>query len=639
MGEPVLLFPKPKHFKWLKENKVLNGVLDFKIPNKMTEIMNKVHFQGRLNQLIGNDNGVRIQVQVVNNSDLDPQGYVLQWDESGILFECNAAAGLHYALISFEQLLYRHDYQVNYFRLEDEPEFNIRGVMLDIGRNKIPKMKTLFAFIDQLAKLKINHLQLYMEGFSYEFKKYSKYFPEATPITAEEFQQLDKYATERFIDLVPNQNCFGHMDDWLVNPAFNSLAEHPDGMQTPYDFTVPPTTLNPINPQSINLIKDLFDDLLPNFTSKYVNVDMDEPFGLGTGNSKKQREKIGESKLYFNFAEKVFEIIRNHDKKVLMWGDFLLSHPTLLKELPDDVVVLDWNYEGHTSFEKHSRMLRNANIPFYVCPGTSSWSSISGRTDNMLANISDAAVNGVKYGADGLVVTDWGDNGHWQVQPISYPGYTYAAGVSWQVDENLHEEKEIQTYLSEVVFQDKNRMIGALLMDMGRYYHLENSNVENATYTNHLFQQGLISRESLEQKMDILMKIMQAFGGPNTSFTLDYQYENMLVWLQRQKAMLEEITLDIEDAQIVIDELKNSLRLIELGIGLHRFTFGIDIPDNETEKNFMLIEKSKLEIVISEFERLWLLRNRKDGLSISTKPLYKLLDQYEERLIHAENEK
>src|SRR5699024_10188702 len=140
-----------------------------------------------------------------------------------------------------------------------------------------------------------------------------------------------------------------------------------------------------------------------------------------------------------------------------------------------------------------------------------------------------------------------------------------------------------------------------------------------STYTNHLFQQGLISRESLEQKMDILMKIMQAFGGPNTSFTLDYQCENMLVWLQRQKAMLEEITLDIEDAEIVIDELKNSIRLIELGIALHRFTFGIDIPDNETEKNFMLIEKNKLEIVISQFERLWLLRNRKDGLSISTK--------------------
>src|SRR5699024_6247963 len=129
----------------------------------------------------------------------------------------------------------------------------------------------------------------------------------------------------------------------------------------------------------------------------------------------------------------------------------------------------------------------------------------------------------------------------------------------------LHEEKEVQAYISAVGFRDKNRMIAALLMDMGRYYHLENSNVENATYTNHLFQQGLTSRESLEQKMDILMKIMQAFCGPNTSFTLDYQYENMLVWLQRQKAMLEEITLDIEDAQIVIDELKNSLRLIELG--------------------------------------------------------------------------
>src|SRR5699024_2640959 len=154
----------------------------------------------------------------------------------------------------------------------------------------------------------------------------------------------------------------------------------------------------------------------------------------------------------------------------------------------------------------------------------------------------------------------------------------------------------------EVVFQDKNRMIGALLMDMGGYYHLENSNVENATYTNHLFQQGLISRESLEQKMDILMKIMQAFGGTNTSFTLDYQYENMLAWLQKQKAMLEEIKLEIEDEQIVIDELKNTLRLIELGIGLHRFALGIDILDNENKKNFMVMEKNKLETVITEFE-------------------------------------
>ena len=130
---------------------------------------------------------------------------------------------------------------------------------------------------------------------------------------------------------------------------------------------------------------------------------------------------------------------------------------------------------------------------------------------------------------------------------------------------------------------------------------------------------------------------MQAFGGPNTSFTLDYQYENMLAWLQKQKAMLEEIKLEIEDAQIVIDELKNTLRLIELGIGLHRFALGIDILDNENKKNFMVMEKNKLETVITEFERLWLLRNRKGGLSTSTKPLYKLLEQYEERLIHFKN--
>src|SRR5699024_4875843 len=119
------------------------------------------------------------------------------------------------------------------------------------------------------------------------------------------------------------------------------------------------------------------------------------------------------------------------------------------------------------------------------------------------------AIQGIKYGADGLIVTDWGDSGHWQVMPVSYPGYIYAAGVGWQVQANLQHEEAIQNYASECVFQDRSGLIGKFLMDLGRYYHYENSSIENATYTNHLFHLGLKTSEELKQRMDAMMTVLK----------------------------------------------------------------------------------------------------------------------------------
>ena len=40
-------------------------------------------------------------------------------------------------------------------------------------------------------------------------------------ITVEQYQQIEKYCYDRFIDLVPNQNGFGHMTEWLKLDEIN----------------------------------------------------------------------------------------------------------------------------------------------------------------------------------------------------------------------------------------------------------------------------------------------------------------------------------------------------------------------------------------------------------------------------------
>ena len=71
---------------------------------------------------------------------------------------------------------------------------------------------------------------------------------------------------------------------------------------------------------------------------------------------------------------------------------------------------------------------------YYVCPGTSSWNSIMGRTENALLNIFRACESAVAHGAEGMLVTDWGDNGHLQTLPVSYTGILAAADFSWNVE-------------------------------------------------------------------------------------------------------------------------------------------------------------------------------------------------------------
>src|SRR5205807_1993803 len=82
-------------------------------------------------------------------------------------------------------------------------------------------------------------------------------------------------------------------------------------------------------------------------------------------------------------------------------------------------------------FDERCGALARAGLTFYVCPGTSSWCSFAGRTDNALSNLRGAAQAGQRHGAKGYLITDWGDGGHRQYLPASYIPFLYGAAVSW----------------------------------------------------------------------------------------------------------------------------------------------------------------------------------------------------------------
>ena len=311
--------------------------------------------------------------------------------------------------------------------------FAVRSYMLDISRDKVPTMGTLKQLVDILARFDYNQFQLYTEH-TFAYAAHKTVWEKASPLTPEEIRELDLYCVMHGIELVPNQNCFGHMERWLTKPDYNHLAELPKGgAPLPWGgFKKDPTTLCPTDPASLEFVDGLLGELLPNFESRLVNIGCDETFDLrGNGRSAAAVKEKGEGRVYLDFLLKVADLARKRGKRPMFWGDIILKHPELVGELPKDMIALDWGYEGNHPFMEEAAKFQEAGLDFYVCPGTSSWNSLGGRVENMRENMMAAEKAGHRYGAKGFMVTDWGDGGHWQPLAASLPGLILGGNLAY----------------------------------------------------------------------------------------------------------------------------------------------------------------------------------------------------------------
>lgn len=344
--------------------------------------------------------------------------------------------------------------------------FAVRSYMLDISRDKVPTMGTLRLIVDLLAKFGYNQFQLYTEH-TFAYSRHKGVWEHASPLTPSEIRALDAYCAMNGIELVANQNSFGHLERWLTKPEYNHLAELPQG-GAPLSwggFKKDPTTLCPTDPRSLEFLDGLYDELLPNFESKLFNIGCDETFDLlGEGRSAAQVKEKGEGRVYLEFLKQVAGLARKHGRRPMFWGDVILKHPELVPELPKDLIALDWGYEGNHPFMEQAEKFKAAGLEFYVCPGTSSWNSLAGRVENMRENMIAAEHAGRIHGAKGFMVTDWGDGGHWQPLAASLPGLVFGGLLA---TEGAHAAKmDIESALNGIM----GVPLGGTLLRLGTLY-------------------------------------------------------------------------------------------------------------------------------------------------------------------------
>ena len=540
---------------------------------------------------------------------LGAQAYHLAITDAGATITAADEPGLFYGVQTLIQLVRTYGRRLPGCTCTDQPALPNRGIMLDISRARVPTLATLTRLAKTLAHYKINELQLYTEH-TFQFPTHPEIGKNTGALSADDMLALDEICRERHIALVPNLQSTGHMRHILSLPQYQHLAE------TEWRWSITPAL-----EESYDFLDELYADFLPAFSVPILNVDSDEAWDHGRGQAKELSAVGGFGRVYLEHILKLRELASRHGRQIQIWADVFNHYPELIAEIPEDVILLDWWYEAEESYPT-LKALAESKRPFYVCPGTSSWNTIFPRIDNSLGNIRNYVRDGVAAGAIGMLLTDWGDMGHYQPLSNSWYSYLFGAEMAWTGATTATEV--FNQAFGPLFLRDSSGQAVTAIQRLGRAVEqpaLARSNSSDVVFA--LYDEPLAGRMARETPAAALEEMIAAAEAAMPSFARlsDATLRHELLFTASQM---------IYAAQKVLlgQEIRRALG--ELAADNAGSAKGITRLDSLIARLEAL--RAELPPMVAEFERLWLLSSHRSEIDVNLQRYAALLARFDAAL-------
>jgi len=374
------------------------------------------------------------------DDSLPPERYLLIVSEDGVRIAGGSDEALLHGICTLRQWIRRNGALLPCLEIEDWPDLLHRGFYQDVSRGRMLTLDSIKRIVDLLCEYKINEFQLYIEH-TYLFRNLSEAWRDEDPLEAEDILELDAYCRERHIELIPSLATFGHMYQILSTKTCAELCELRNSEKIPFSYTyaIRRHTINPTHPGALELVKGMISEYKALFTSKKFNICCDETFDLCSDRSAETAAREGAHNLYIRYLAELCRWLLEQGITPLFWGDVLGTVPESVKMLPKEGICLNWGYAPDYP-EDEIRNLAKLGATQYACPGLNTWSHLIPLLEDGFCNIRAMCRYAHKYGAIGLLNTDWGDWGHICDPAFSTPGILYGAAFSWNAAEVSMEE-------------------------------------------------------------------------------------------------------------------------------------------------------------------------------------------------------
>ncbi len=422
----------------------------------------------------------------------EKEEYAIDITEKGICITASNDEGFYRAFSSLRQLIHENDC-IPFAHIKDNPDIKRRAYMLDICGVTNPRLHELKKLVDHLSAMKYNEFTLCMHGFSaYKYPEFLKYNEGIDCLDCNDIMELDKYCKERFIELFPTINCFGHMADWLREEEFSHLKVGTGRAGG---------TLNPILDESLELLDKIFNSVLPYFSSNTVDIQFDEAFGLVQLGLDKTPSEIA-----LEWLHKVCDLIKTKYKKdrIIMGHDMFMDQPELYQKLPKDIILEVWGYSQTSThlMEKQCKdCIDNGVKHIYMTPSTCSYGAVIPRTELAKHNIRVHAEIAKEYKTEGVYLTEWNDWANapylaWTYLPTAFCAQMICNGGPYQSLHASYLKAEFwygaERYVDKFVFKAP---VSRILSHMGNYYMLENERIPAQSIVKSILQLPLSVRK------------------------------------------------------------------------------------------------------------------------------------------------
>lgn len=266
-------------------------------------------------------------------------------DQTTVTILATTYYGARHALESLSQLIAYDEnseslMMVREVKLQDQPQFKYRGLMLDTGRNFYTKDE-LMTLLDSMSQNKMNVFHWHITDAA-SFPMYSNRLPQMAYYGSysprkvyypEDIQELVQYAKLRGIIVVPELDAPAHTSagwEWGEKEGKGKLVlcTGSDKASEPW-FSVskePPSgQLNPVNPEVYPVLGELYRDMLDYFDPEMLHMGGDDVSFKCWQNSEEIKEYLAANNREANSRE-YFEL----------WNTFQSNAYSKLKEATKD---------------------------------------------------------------------------------------------------------------------------------------------------------------------------------------------------------------------------------------------------------------------------------------------------------------
>ncbi len=294
-------------------------------------------------------------------------------------------------------------------------DFNYFGIMLECSRNAVPNIKFLKGYIDDIAKMGYNCLQLYTEE-TYELDDEPMFGYLRGRFTKDELKEINAYGKEKGVEIMPCIQTLAHLNCAVRWYPYCAHTDCNDILLIDDDRTYA-------------LIEKMISTMRECFDTEYIHIGMDEAHMVGLGKYLDKHGYKDRFEILTHHLRKVIEIVKKYNFKPMMWSDmfFRLANDgqyysrkpfnfpeSLFDAVPSEVALCYWDYYSKDKelydnmFREHKRF----NNEIWFAGGCWSWGGFTPSNYTSMEAHSYAIPSCKEFGVKNVLITSWGDNGH-----------------------------------------------------------------------------------------------------------------------------------------------------------------------------------------------------------------------------------